>query len=608
MEEQVGQLWHRFITRMAGGHHSQAAVGLPQVSALLGIYFRALGGDGALQVVVAEATEHGARRTWLQRIAGSGERMALAWRDHNTLRLPEQIDLFPEVGQNRDLYLWLAALAAVADDTAGDWLVRNQDWCQRALTRFPGIAERYRRLVAAHLPQRPDPGRLPPAEAEAERHLRQALQQPGSVTVLPPARRSPWPVPLWLHPDPPSPAGGPAGEGNEDSAGGSDSRALEQLRKQAERVDEPQADRGLITIRMENIFTFGEFINLDRGSDDEDDLDRAEATAREMDRLAISRSGRTKAARLKFDLDLPGEAQDDIQLGGGFLLPEWDWRKGRLQPDHCRIQPMLSADAVPCALPGQLRPTAKRLRRQFQALAPARIWLRARPDGQELDLDACVRHSADRAAGAGIGSDALYRELRQGARDLACLLLADLSLSTDTYVSDHARVIDVIRDALFLFGEALGATGDRFAIQGFSSRKRDPIRVHLLKGFDESYSAGVRGRIQAIKPGYYTRMGAAIRYASLQLKQQAAGRRLLLLLSDGKPNDLDQYEGRYGIEDTRQAILEARRLGIEPFCVTIDARASQYLPHLFGAGGFIVIRNPLELPKRLPLLYARLTA
>jgi nitric oxide reductase NorD protein len=289
-------------------------------------------------------------------------------------------------------------------------------------------------------------------------------------------------------------------------------------------------------------------------------------------------------------------------------LPEWDWKQQRLIPDHCRIVPMLAADAQPQALPESLSRTARRLRNQFQALAPARVWRRAQADGQEIDIDAYLRFAADRHAGHAGSGDALYRDMRSGARDLACLLMADLSLSTDTWVNDHHRVIDVIRDSLFLFAEALDATGDRFGIHGFSSRKRDPVRVHTLKSFDEPYGAAVRGRIQAIKPGYYTRMGAALRHGAAMLASQPAGRSLLLLLTDGKPNDLDQYEGRYGIEDTRQAVLEARRLGLQPFCVTIDDKGSDYLPHLFGSAGYVVIRRPSDLPKQLPLLYAQLTA
>jgi nitric oxide reductase NorD protein len=102
-------------------------------------------------------------------------------------------------------------------------------------------------------------------------------------------------------------------------------------------------------------------------------------------------------------------------------------------------------------------------------------------------------------------------------------------------------------------------------------------------------------------------MGAAIRHATTLLARQPSKQRLLLILTDGKPNDLDQYEGRYGIEDTRHAVLEARRQGLRPFCVTIDKNGNDYLPYLFGNSGYVVIRKPAELPHRLPLLYAQLT-
>ena len=131
--------------------------------------------------------------------------------------------------------------------------------------------------------------------------------------------------------------------------------------------------------------------------------------------------------------------------------------------------------------------------------------------------------------------------------------------------------------------------------------------MHRIKAFAERYTASIRGRINAIKPGYYTRMGAAVRHATGLLGQQPAARRLLLLLTDGKPNDLDQYEGRYGIEDTRMALLEARREGLRPFCVTIDQEADDYLPYLFGKDGFVLIRHPEDLPRQLLLLYTRLT-
>lgn len=218
-----------------------------------------------------------------------------------------------------------------------------------------------------------------------------------------------------------------------------------------------------------------------------------------------------------------------------------------------------------------------------------------------------MRREADLLSGIHADGRGMYRAQVNQQRDLACLLLADLSLSTDAYASDNARVIDVIADSLFLFSEALSATGDRFAMYGFSSLRRGNVRFNRLKHFDERYDGLARGRIAAIKPGYYTRMGAAIRQATELLKTQKQSQRLLLLLTDGKPNDLDRYEGRYGIEDTRMALHQARQQGLRPFCVTIDTEANEYLPHLFGAGGYAVIRKPEELPKELPLLYAQMT-
>jgi nitric oxide reductase NorD protein len=610
VEEHVGALWHRLITRLAQTRHPEAAVRLADVAGIVGIMFRALGGDGGLQVEAAEATGIRSRRGWLQRIAGTGCDVELAWRDERSLRLPGVVDWFADPALNRELYLWLAALAVNDDGRAGEWLARSQRLVRVALARWPGLRPRWARLVAAHLAQRPEPDRLPPAEAARERAIRAALAEPGSVAALPVARGDAFPVPLWLHPASPEPPRSVPPARDDDGEGeraGATRRLEDARRRKAERVEQPQGNRGLVTIRMENIFTVGEFVNVDRGAEDEDDLERAATAAKDMDRIAVSRSRKASASRLKFDLDLPAEAHDDLVLDDGILVPEWDWKKARLQPDHCRIVSMLAADAPALALPAHLRRPARRLRSQFQALAPARTWHRRLADGPEIDLDAYLRFAADRVAGCGTAADGLYRALRAGSRDLACLLLADLSLSTDTWVDDHHRVIDVIRDSLFLFGESLAATGDRFAVLGFSSRRRDPVRVHTLKGFDEPYGAAVRGRIAVIRPGYYTRMGAAVRHGTELLRAQPSNRRLLLLLTDGKPNDIDKYEGRYGIEDTRHAVLAARRLGLQPFCVTIDDRGNDYLPHLFGSDGYVVIRRPSELPARLPALYARLT-
>ena len=609
MEEQVGQLWHRLITRAARDDFPQAAVALEDVRRPVGVLFRALGGDGGLRIQSTTATDYAARRGLLARIAGAGAQIELAWRDAQALCLPRQLAVFPEAGLNRELYLWLAALAA--QDAAADlpWLARNQALTVAALERYPGLRPRYRRLVEAQLAQRPDSTRLAADEAAQEQALRDALQTPGCMAQLPHARRPPQPVHLWLHPFPPHAAAvTPPGDAQDgDQQGGGESHAGDDRRRSARRVAAPKRERGLLALRFEAMFGWAEHVNVDRGTEDNDDMEQARREAEDLDELSVAREQRRSASHIRFDLDLPAAAQDDLPLGPGIALPEWDYRKQALLKDYCRLQPLLAADAVPTELPARLAPTARRLRNQFQALAPARVWRRGQADGSELDLDAYLRFTTERHSGSRQTDPGLYRDLRVGDRDLACLLLADLSLSTDAWISNEQRIIDVIRDSLYLFAESLTGTGDRFAMYGFSSRRREHVRFHHIKGFDERYDGRIRGRIDVLKPGFYTRMGAAIRHANTLLATQGNKRRLLLILTDGKPNDLDHYEGRYGVEDTRHAIAEARRAGLQPFCVTIDQRAGDYLPYLFGSNGYIVIRKPADLPRRLPLLYVQLT-
>jgi nitric oxide reductase NorD protein len=330
-------------------------------------------------------------------------------------------------------------------------------------------------------------------------------------------------------------------------------------------------------------------------------------TAEDMDNITVAQDSETTAGKIKLDLDLPSSQYDDIVLGEGIPIDEWDYKTQRLQKDHCRLQTMESRNAEAMELPERLRSQAHKIRRQFEILRPQRHWANRQNEGTELDLENYINFLTDRKHGYVNSDTPVYRELRNKSRDLSCLLLADLSLSTDAHINNDARVIDVIRDSLYLFSEALHATGDRFALHGFSSRNRSHVRFYDIKSFNDTYNDDIRGHINAIRPGYYTRMGAAIRHASQLLSEEGTSQKLLLILTDGKPNDLDKYEGRYGIEDTRMAVLEAEKLGLRPFCVTIDEQAEDYLPYLFGSRSYMLIRNAEELPRKLPMLYLRLT-
>lgn len=614
MEEWVGQIWDRWISKAASRSYPEATVKLEDVRTMLGVFFRTLGGDAGLQVKSAVTEHHGARRRWLERIAGSGLKISFAAMDGSSLQLPAEIDLFPERVLNRELYLWLAVLAAhdVPSDEIG--FIRNQRATLVALAQFPALQPRYERLVKAALGIRPDPNSLPDDEAAQERALRAAIMQPGSVLVLPklnrPNAKTLTPMPLWLYP--------PTVLGNSEKARQHQDRDTSKedpsaaqnqtpQRHRAEEVETPESEHGLLMyFRAESLLSWAEYIKVNRSQDDDPDPDAGEA-AKNLDKLSVMQDGERIAAKLRFDLDLPAAGEDDAVVGEGIPLPEWDWRSQQLRPNHCHLQYFEARNVKPMCLPEHLRGQARRLRGQFCALAPIRRWQKGQAEGIELDLDAWIRTQSEKMAGVATTADQFYQAHTQQERDLACLVLADLSLSADAHANDHQKVIDVIRDSLLLFAEALGETGDRFAIAGFSSLKRGHVRFHQLKAFEQTYDALARGRIHAIHPGYYTRLGAAIRHSTALLAKQPNRQRLLLILSDGKPHDLDLYEGRYGIEDTRKSIQEARDQGIRPFCITIDHDAASYLPHMFGAQGYTLLHKADQLTQRLPALYAQLT-
>ncbi|MFM2324639.1 MAG: nitric oxide reductase activation protein NorD [Pseudomonadota bacterium] len=618
MEEKVGSWWDSLIKKAAYRGYPQASVRLDSMEKLAPVFFRAMGGNPALGLRSTVGTAHQGKRSLLERIAGTNDRVELAWADDKSLFLPEQIDLFPQKDLNRKLYFWLLALSAEHEPEHSDartgWLRTNQQATQRCLTAMPGLAQVYQELVAAYIPLRGNLAMMHAAQAGTEKAIRAALEQPDRpISTVVDSLEGIMPVHLWSHPAPPSLPTPKRKDEEEDTDAEAtkhnQAEARKQRRYRAKQAEQDERKNGpLMIFRAESIFTWDNFVKVNR-HDDDDELGDMRA-ADDMDELAIARDTKKRSSRLKLDLDLPANAYDDTPLGPGLLLPEWNYRTQQLVPDHCCVQPMLPKNSHPTELPERLQRSAHRLRRQFQALAPQRNRRFGQIDGMDLDLDRVVRFFTEVQSGKAESTGNFYLDTPRNERSLACLLLADVSLSTEAWVGkgqQASSVIDVVKDSLMLFAEALQASGDAFALYGFSSLKRKQVRYLKLKSFDESYNDETRGRIAALTPGFYTRMGAAIRQSTEILLKQPAHKRLLLLVTDGKPNDLDHYEGRYGIEDTRQAVLEARKAGLVPFCVTIDREAGEYLPHLFGAHHYVVVPDATRLPKVLTRLYSTLS-
>jgi len=599
MEEHVGLLWHRWVTRWADISYPEAEVSLSEMETAIGLLFRAAGGHHATRVAQASWASHTGPRQWLQRLAGTGQRAALPCLDGEALALPSRLAVFEERTLNRHLYVWLAAMAAVFEST-GDWIADNRAATARALQRFPGLRNRHATLVQAHLRQRPRWDTLRPTQALAEAAVQAALKGADHADVQVTASDV---SPVWLWMTVASTSSNSREKRPDESATRSDRvvpHPSSDVRRRTREVQEPDARRALLLpSKVESILTWSEFVKLDRGTEDDPDSD-AMAAADDMERLTVAPSGPTTAARVRFDLDLPSAAQDDVQLGPGIYVPEWDWRCRQLRPDHCCLQVRMAQPQESFTPSPGLRVVSRQVRRRLEVLRSAPQWRYRQQQGDALDTDAWVRYQVERNSGLSMTeSPGVFAQRQRFERSLATLLLADLSLSTDAHATNDARVIEVIRDALYVFGEALNATGDAFEMLGFSSVRRQHVRLQHIKGFHDPWNDTSRARVGAIRPGYYTRMGAAIRGATQRLTQRPERQRLLLVLTDGKPNDLDIYEGRYGLEDTRHAVQQAKAAGLLPFCVTIDDQAHDYMPMLFGAQGYAWVRRPQELVHQL---------
>jgi len=245
----------------------------------------------------------------------------------------------------------------------------------------------------------------------------------------------------------------------------------------------------------------------------------------------------------------------------------------------------------------------RRVRAEFERLRSRRERLFRQRDGDQLDIAACIEALTQMRMGRA-PDDRLYILDRAGRRALAILILVDTSGSTrdsvGEVVDDGRPVIEIEKIALLLASEALDALGDQYAMLTFAGQGASDVRVTTVKAFGEQGITTARSRIGAITPGGNTRMGAAIRHATSVLARQPVAHRLLLVLSDGKPNDTDRYYEHYGVEDTRAAVLEARASGVSPYCITVDANEPEaYVSHIFGEAGHTILRRPDQLPAAL---------
>ena len=288
---------------------------------------------------------------------------------------------------------------------------------------------------------------------------------------------------------------------------------------------------------------------------------------------------------------------------GAFLYNEWDYERQHYRKNWAVLRELEVTprhDGFVADTLVKYRGLTVALRRTFEALRGEDKLLKKQPYGENIDIDALVEAWADTRIGREM-SDRLFTKMHKLERNIAVMFMVDMSGSTKGWINEAER------EALVLLCESLETLGDRYAIYGFSGMTRKRCEVYRIKGFDDPYDENVRGRISGITPKDYTRMGVTIRHLTRLLNEVEARTKLLVTLSDGKPDDYDTYRGAYGIEDTRQALIEAKRNGIHAFCITIDTEARDYLPHMYGAVNYAVIDEVRKLPLKVSDIYRRLT-
>jgi len=371
-------------------------------------------------------------------------------------------------------------------------------------------------------------------------------------------------------------------------------------------------------------------------------MDQGQSSTKEIAALALSYVARTRRqsdqfARVHFD-DTVVDYRDDNRQLWKFIeagdeeeafdekrkieqgeeirglpprhYPEWDYNSQTYRPDWASVYEALHASGNPADIDRLLQKhsaLAKQLKKMLDLLKPQnKVRIRYQEEGSELDLDVAIRSLIDFKGGA-TPDPRINMSHRTDGRDIAVMLLLDLSESlNEKAAGSDQTILELSQEAVSLLAWAIEKLGDSFAIAGFHSNTRHDVRYLHIKGYGEHFNDEVKARLAAMEAGYSTRMGAAMRHAAHYLGARSADKKLMLILTDGMPSDVDTHDERLLIEDARQAVKELDQDGIFTYCISLDPKADEYVGDIFGRQ-YTVIDHIERLPEKLPALFMALT-
>lgn len=374
-------------------------------------------------------------------------------------------------------------------------------------------------------------------------------------------------------------------------------------------VDKKQQEDYVLLHSFEKVETAEEFNGNWRDFDGSDDLEKHENAIEDLNMKFTVRVDDTAhsvyQAEFTENTSISESAETDTN---GFHLTynEWDFDKRKYKENYCKVYPktQLKTDANYYKNTiSKNSSTLINLRKILTNLNNKMQQQKRQTQGEEFDIDVITDLYVD-VHSRKTPSDKIYLSNRKKEKDLSILILLDISLSSDSYAAGN-RVIDVEKEVSILFGEILNEFNIDFSIDSFYSKTRNFSTYLTVKDFDENWSTA-KHKIGAIEPSGYTRIGAALRHAGARLDTRSTKNKWIILISDGKPNDYDKYEGKYGINDVKQALRELNQRNINSYALAIEAQAKYYLPQMFGQNHYQILTTPIELLQSMVKLYEKI--
>jgi nitric oxide reductase NorD protein len=374
-------------------------------------------------------------------------------------------------------------------------------------------------------------------------------------------------------------------------------------------LDKKQQEDYVMLHNFEKVETAEEFNGNWRDFDGSDELEDHQDALEELNIKYTVRVDDTAHSVYQSDFmenTTISESASVDEKGFHHSYDEWDFSKNSYKENFCKVYPKLQLKTDNDYYQKTIlknSSTLMGLRKMLTNVDNKMQQQKRQTQGDEFDIDSITDLYVD-VHSRRTPSDKIYVSNRKKEKDLSILILLDISLSSDGYAAGN-RVIDVEKEVSILFGEILNEFNIDFSIDSFYSKTRNYSTYLTIKDFDENWNVA-KHKVGAVEPSGYTRIGAALRHAGVRFDKRSTKNKWVILISDGKPNDYDKYEGKYGVNDVKQALRELNSKNINSYALAIEAEAKYYLPQMFGQNHYQILTTPVELLQSLVKLYEKI--